>query len=216
MTAQPFSTVITTEAELRALMGEPSELSLRKQQSALDVHCRAFIGLAPFLLVGTVGIDGLCDVSPRGDAPGFVQVLDEQTLVIPERPGNRRIDTLRNIIQTGSVGLLFMVPGMEETLRVNGRAQLVRDADLLERMAVQGKPPLLAIGVTVEECFLQCAKALKRSHLWQPEAWPACNALTFAGRNAARANQTAGYDAGRFGSHDHGKLYQTALLMHFS
>src|SRR5215212_9795725 len=118
MTAQSFSTVNTTEVELRALMGEPSELSRRKQQSALDVHCRAFIGLAPFLLVGTVGIDSLCDVSPRGDAPGFVQVLDEQTLVIPERPGNRRIDTYCNLIQNPRVGLLFLVPGQQETLRV--------------------------------------------------------------------------------------------------
>ncbi len=178
MKPHPFTTVITAQEELRMLVGEPSELSLRKQQVALDAHCRAFIGLSPFVAIGTTdALHGWCDVSPRGDAPGFVQVLDDKTLVIPERSGNRRVDTLRNILQTPAVGLLFMVPGVEETLRVNGRAWLVRDQALLERMTFQGKQPLLAIGVTLEECFLQCAKALKRSHLWNPEHWPERSAL---------------------------------------
>jgi PPOX class probable FMN-dependent enzyme len=112
-----------------------------------------------------------CDVSPRGDAPGFVLILDEKTLVIPERPGNRRVDTLRNILQTSTVGLLFMIPGIEETLRVNGRGCLVRDTALLQLTAAQGKEPLIAIGVEVKECFLHCAKALKRSKLWDPTSW---------------------------------------------
>jgi PPOX class probable FMN-dependent enzyme len=172
-----FTTIVTSEEELRALVGEPSELSLRKQQAELDAHCRAFIVLSPFLAIGTIDANGRCDVSPRGDAPGFVQVLDNKTLIIPERSGNRRVDTLRNILQTGTVGLLFMVPGVEETLRINGHAWLVRDEDLMERMAFQGKRPLLAIGITVEECFLQCAKALKRSHLWNAEHWPERSAL---------------------------------------
>lgn len=172
-----FTNLLTDEAELRQLLGEPSELVLRKQLAALDGHCRAFIALSPFLLLGTTGRDGWGDVSPRGDAPGFVCVLDETTLLIPDRPGNKRVDSLRNILQTGSVGLLFLIPGVEETLRVNGRAWLVRDPHLLEPMTVQGKRPLLAIGVQVAECYLQCAKALKRSHLWQTEQWPAVGAL---------------------------------------
>jgi PPOX class probable FMN-dependent enzyme len=174
--------VVTSETALREMLGEPSELSLRKQLAALDGHCRTFIALAPFLLIGTAGTSGACDVSPRGDAPGFVLVLDEHTLVIPERPGNRRADTLRNIVQTSAVGLLFMIPGVEETLRVNGRAQLVRDAALLDRLQAQGKRPVLAIGVEVEECFLQCAKALKRSRLWQQEQWPDRAALPTMGQ----------------------------------
>src|SRR5689334_4506295 len=167
-----FTNPITSEAELRVLLGEPSELARRKQLAALDQHCRAFIALSPFLLIGTADATGAFDVSPRGDAPGFVLALDDRTLVIPDRPGNRRVDTLRNIVQTGAVGLLFMIPNVEETLRVNGRAWVVRDADLLERAAARGKRPLLAIGVEVRECFLQCAKALKRSQLWNPAGWP--------------------------------------------
>lgn len=172
METSPFTSRITSEAELRALLGEPSEIVKHKQLAALDEHCRAFISLAPFLAIGTTSTTGGCDVSPRGDAPGFVLVLDDQHLVIPERPGNRRIDTLRNIVETGSVGLLFLIPGVGEALRVNGRACLVRDAPLLERLAVQGKQPLVAIGVEVEEAFIHCSRAIKRSHLWNPSAWP--------------------------------------------
>jgi PPOX class probable FMN-dependent enzyme len=167
-----FADTVTSEAALRALLGEPSDVSLRKQMPSLDHHCRAFIALSPFLLIGTADASGRQDVSPRGDAPGSVLVLDDTTLVIPDRPGNRRLDTLRNIVQTTMVGLLFLVPGVEETLRINGRACLVRDPDLLARTAAQGRQPLLAIAVEIEECFLQCAKACKRSKLWQPSHWP--------------------------------------------
>lgn len=177
MPTSAFTDQITSEAELRALLGEPSELVIRKQLPALDRHCRAFIALAPFVAVGTVSADGRSDVSPRGDAPGFVRVLDERTLVIPERPGNRRFDTLRNILQTGTIGLFFIIPGIEETLRVNGRAVLVRDAELLDSLTAQGKAPWLAITVTVEEAFLHCAKALKRSRLWDTTTWPERAAL---------------------------------------
>ncbi len=170
--ARQFTDVVTTEAELRALLGHPNELVIKKQQAALDVHCRAFIALAPFMLLGTTDSAGRCDVSPRGDGPGFVQVLDDTTLVIPDRPGNKRFDSLRNILAHGGVGLLFMIPGVEETLRVNGRARLIRDADVLARMAVRDKVPTLAIAVEVQEAFLHCAKALKRSRLWQEESWP--------------------------------------------
>jgi len=172
-----FSDLVTSEAALRELLGEPSELVIRKQLPALDRHCRAFITLSPFLLLGTTNAEGTCDVSPRGDAPGFVQMLDDRTLIIPDRPGNRRIDSLRNIVTHGAVGLLFMVPGVEETLRVNGRACIVRDADILAPLTAQGKVPQLAIAVEVHAAFLQCAKALKRSHLWQEATWPERGAL---------------------------------------
>jgi PPOX class probable FMN-dependent enzyme len=135
--------------------------------------------LSPFVLVGTSGADGACDVSPRGDAPGFV--LDEKTLAIPERLDNRRLDSLLNVLETGSVGLLFLVPGFEETLRVNGRASVVRDADVLERAKARGKASAVAIGVEVQECFLHCAKAFKRSSLWEAEGWPERSALPSLG-----------------------------------
>ncbi|MCC6627194.1 MAG: pyridoxamine 5'-phosphate oxidase family protein [Chloroflexi bacterium] len=171
--APPFRDTIDSEDGIRALLGTPSELVIKKQLPALDAHCRAFIALAPFVAVATTDANGGADVSPRGDAPGFVRVLDERRLVIPERPGNRRADTLRNVVQTGAVGLLFLIPGFEETLRVNGRAWLTRDPDLLASLAARGKPPLVAIGVQVDEAFLHCAKAFKRSRLWEATTWPA-------------------------------------------
>ncbi|HEV8144307.1 MAG TPA: pyridoxamine 5'-phosphate oxidase family protein, partial [Methylomirabilota bacterium] len=167
-----FTDTVTDLAELRALVGEPSELARKKQLDHLDAHCRAFIAHAPFLLLGTADATGRCDVSPKGDAPGFVQVLDDHHLVIPDRPGNKRIDGMRNILENPHVGVIFLVPNKEETLRVNGRAAITRDPELLARMEVGGKRPLLAIGVEVEEVFMHCAKAFKRGSLWQPEKWP--------------------------------------------
>ena len=167
-----FRDVVTSEAELRAMIGEPAELALRKELRALDEHCRDFIARSPFVLIATADANGRCDVSPKGDAPGFVQVLDDRHLAIPDRPGNRRLDGMRNLVANPHVGLIFLIPGHGETLRVNGRAWIVRDQPLLARMAVREKIPTLAIGVEVEECFLHCAKAFKRSGLWQPEAWP--------------------------------------------
>ena len=180
--ARTFHDTVRTEAELREIMGTPSELAVGKQLDRLDCHCRSFVALSPFVLVGTFDATGACDVSPRGDVPGFVAMLDEKTLVIPERPGNRRLDSLLNVLETGAVGLLFLVPGFEETLRVNGRASVVRDADVLELTAARGKPPAVAIGVEVEECFLHCAKAFKRSGLWEAERWPERSALPSLGR----------------------------------
>jgi uncharacterized protein len=180
--ARPFTDVVATEAELREIMGEPGALAVGKQLYRLDRHCRDFVALSPFVLVSTFDSSGRSDVSPRGDAPGFVIALDDKTLAIPERPGNRRLDSLLNILETGAVGLLFLVPGFEETLRVNGRACVVRDADVLGRMTARGKRPPVAIGVEVEECFLHCAKAFKRSGLWQPEGWPERAALPSLGR----------------------------------
>lgn len=164
---QTFRSLLTSAAELTALLGTPSELSVKKQRSQLDQHMMAFIGESPMVLLGTVGRDGRCDVSPRGDEPGVAKVLGPQTLLIADWSGNRRFDSLRNIIETGRVGLLFLIPGLGETLRVNGQACVTLDNDALKLLARQGKPPRLAIGVEVEECFLQCAKALIRSKLWE-------------------------------------------------
>jgi PPOX class probable FMN-dependent enzyme len=163
----PFRNLLTSVEELRALMGEPREVSLRKELSSLDEHCKAFIAHAPFMLIGTSGADGRCDVSPKGDAPGFVRVLDDRTLLIPDRPGNRRFDGLRNILENPHVGLLFLIPNVQETLRINGRACIVRDEDLLAEMEARGKRPTFGIGVEVEECFLHCPKAFIRSSLWE-------------------------------------------------
>jgi PPOX class probable FMN-dependent enzyme len=170
-------TEITSEAELRELLGEPALRVLTKERKALHAHDRAWIGRSPFCLIATAGADGTCDVSPKGDPAGFVQVLDDRTLAIPERPGNRRADGYRNILANPHVGLLFLVPGREETLRVNGRARLVRDAPFFDRMVVQGHRPVLAIVVEIEQIFFHCAKAFKRSALWRTDAWPEPTAL---------------------------------------
>lgn len=172
MAESPFRHVITSEAELRALLGTPTERAVKKQLAVLDEHCRAFIAASPFLLMATSDGAGRCDVSPKGDPPGFVQVLDDRHLVVPDRPGNKRLDGMRNILQNPRAGVIFLVPGRDETLRVNGRASIVRDEELLAPMAVQGKRPELGIGVEVEECFLHCAKAFRRSKLWRTEDWP--------------------------------------------
>ena len=172
-----FDDVLTTEQDLRALIGTPSVRAVKKVQNSLDAHTRAFIAQSPFLLMATSDASGNCDVSPKGDAPGFVQVLDDRRLVIPERPGNKRFDGMFNVLSNGHVGLIFLVPGRQETLRVNGRAWITRDPELLNRCLAQGKAPLVAIGVEIEQCFLHCPKAFIRSQLWQHESWPAAEAL---------------------------------------
>lgn len=168
MSLDRFQQRITSTDELPPLIGSPSELVIRKQLAELDHHMQAFIDESPFLLLGTYGSDGLCDVSPRGDRPSVAKVLDPKTLVMAERPGNRRADSLQNIIDTGRVGMLFLIPGLGETLRVNGSACVIRDEDVLATMSANGKQPVLGIAVEVEECYLQCAKALIRSKLWDP------------------------------------------------
>lgn len=161
-----FADTITTVEELRTVMAMPSEPALRKELSRLDEHCRWFIERAPFVFIATSGADGRCDVSPKGDAPGFVQVLDDETLVLPDRPGNNRADSITNILENPHIGMIFVVPGADWTLRVNGRASIVRDADVLARCAVGGKAPALGIGVHVEEAYMHCPKCIIRSGLW--------------------------------------------------
>lgn len=167
-----FERVVTSEGELRELLGEPSERALKKETAALDGHARAFIARSPFLLLATANARGKCDVSPKGDAPGFVRVLDDTHLVIPDRPGNKRLDGMRNLLQNPHAGMIFLVPGREETLRVNGRAWIVRDEAILDALVAHGKRPQLAIAVEVEECFFHCPKAFRRSRLWEPGEWP--------------------------------------------
>ena len=167
-----FSEVITSQEQIREVIGHPSERVVNKAISILDEHCRALIAKSPFLLIASSDQSGNMDISPKGDPPGFVQVLDDKTLAIPDRPGNRRADTFLNILQNPGVGLLFLIPGQRETLRISGTAKIVRDAWLLEKMVIQGKKPNFAIVVTVKEAFLHCAKCIIRSHLWEPEHWP--------------------------------------------
>jgi PPOX class probable FMN-dependent enzyme len=164
---------ITSEQELRALYEEPLERALRKQIDRLDEHCRAYIARSPFALLATAGADGRCDVSPRGGPPGFCRVLDGGALAIPDVKGNRRLDSLTNIVESAHAGLLFVIPGMQETLRVNGAAELTRDPLVVEAVSSPGRPATLAIVVEPEEVFMHCAKAFIRSALWEPATWPA-------------------------------------------
>ena len=164
--ATRFQRQVTSKAELREIFGQPNDRVVRKQISALDVHCRDFIAKSPFLLLATSNSNGTCDVSPKGDAPGFATILDDKTIVIPDRKGNKRIDSLLNIVDNPHVGLLFLIPGVNETLRVNGSAVVVQDEELLNNMIVEGARPQVVTVVTVEEAFLHCPKSFMRSNLW--------------------------------------------------
>jgi uncharacterized protein len=163
---------ITTVEQLRELYPPPKERSVRKELDHLDAHCREFIALSPFLLVASADAAGACDVSPKGGPPGFVRVLDGQRLAIPDATGNRRLDGLQNMIENPHVGLVFLIPGLGETLRVNGTVELTRDPALLEELETGGKPPALALVVSAEQVYLHCAKCVIRSKLWKPESWP--------------------------------------------
>ena len=162
--------LIETAEDLRSRYGEPSENSVRKSLDRLDRHCRRFIELSPFVVLATSGADGRADCSPRGDPPGFVAIVDERTLLLPDRRGNNRTDSLRNILENPHVGLLFMIPGANETLRLNGRATLTADPERLEPLSVNGRAPRSGLLIEVEEVFLQCTKALVRSRLWAEES----------------------------------------------
>ncbi len=162
---------ITSEAELRELLGDPAPAAWAKERDHLHELDRQWLAASRFCLVATSGADGSCDVSPRGDEPGFALVLSDTTIALPERAGNRRGDGYANLLENGHVGLLFMIPGRTDTLRINGRAVLVRDGPFFERMAVDGRRPVLAAVVEVEEVFYHCTKAFHRSGLWQAARW---------------------------------------------
>lgn len=161
--------MIDSIESLRGLYAEPTERARRKQLSRLDAHCLRFIGLSPFVVLASGSAQGQYDASPRGGDPGFVKAPDAHTLLIPDASGNNRLDTLQNIIATGRVGLLFLIPGVDETLRVNGRARLDSSAGLMARFAGERHPPKIVIEVRVEDAYLHCAKAFMRSKLWGPE-----------------------------------------------
>lgn len=161
---------IETVEALRRIYKPAAGRALSKQIDHLDKHCRRFIELSPFLLIGSSRPDGAADVSPRGEAPGFVQVLDRQTLGIPDRPGNNRLDTLTNILENPQVGLIFLIPGMQETLRINGTAEIRDDTDLRERFVVRGKPPATVLRIEAREVYLHCAKSVLRSQIWEEGA----------------------------------------------
>ncbi|HEV3359022.1 MAG TPA: MSMEG_1061 family FMN-dependent PPOX-type flavoprotein [Pseudonocardiaceae bacterium] len=175
-------TVIDSHDGLRELIGEPSENTRRKKITVIEEHARTVIEHSPFVLLATSAPDGTCDVSPRGDPAGSVLILDEHTLVLAERPGNRLADSISNLIDNPHAGLLFLVPGMNESLRVNGRTTLVSDAPFFDRLVVQGKRPKLAIILHVEDLYVHCAKAMLRSSLWDAATWPDRGDLPSMGR----------------------------------
>ena len=163
------SKVILTEEQLRALIGEPAQLTCAKISNRLNPKTRLFIERSPFICIATSDLAGNCDLSPRGDPAGFVRILDDRTLLIPERPGNRIADSLRNMLANPHIGVLFFVPGVTDTFRVNGRATVTVDAELLAPSAVEGKSPLLGILVDIDQAYTQCSKAFLRSRLWDPQ-----------------------------------------------
>ena len=188
------------EAALRKLLGEPADVVRAKVTDRVNPLTRQFIELSPFVLLATSAPDGTCDVSPRGDPPGFVRVLDEQTLLLPERPGNRLADSLRNILANPNVGLLFVIPGVGDTFRVNGRARIVTDQELLEPSAVEGKVPKLGLLIEIDEAFTHCSKAFLRSQLWDPERHVDRRELPSAGeihRSLDPSFDAEAYDAAR-------------------
>ena len=161
---------ITTTEQLRSLYAEPTERARRKQLDALDAHCKAFIALSPFVVLATANAAGRVDATPRGGAPGFVVVQDDHTLLLADSPGNNRLDALQNLIENPQAGLLFMIPGVDETLRVNGRVELSTDPADVATCRDERRAPKVVLRMTVQEAFLHCAKAFMRSRLWQGDA----------------------------------------------
>lgn len=172
MPATGFDAVVTTDSELRELYRMPLETTVKKKLTALDKHARSYIEATPFVLIGTVSPDGTGDVSPKGGPAGFVVVLDDHRLAIPDLSGNNLLDSISNIVNGSGIGLIFLIPGVEETLRVNGHACLTTDPAVLDLCAVKDRRPKAAIGVTVTQQYMHCAKAFRRSELWNPQSWP--------------------------------------------
>lgn len=167
-----FTDVISTRDQLRAVTGQPAPRVRDKVMSALSEHGKDFIARSPFLLIGSSDEKGNGDVSPKGDPPGFVKIIDDTTLAIPDRPGNRLADTFENILANAKIGLLFLIPGKNETLRVNGTATIIHDEPLRQSMAINGRVPALVLIVDIKEVYFHCSRCMVRSSLWQPEYWP--------------------------------------------
>lgn len=185
--------VVTNRSELRTVYREPMPRAAQKVLDHLDQHCRDFIEMSPFCVLSTTGANGRADASPRGDPPGFVKVLDDRTLLIPDRPGNNQVDSLQNIINHPVVGLLFFVPGMNETLRVCGSAEIISDEELLAPLSVGRRAPLSGLKITVKDAFLHCGRALIRSRLWDPEVQ--IDRSSYPTYGQVVASQIAGADA---------------------
>jgi PPOX class probable FMN-dependent enzyme len=191
---------VAGEERLRSVLGEPSELVRSKVNDRLNGLTRRFVERSPFLCVATSAADGSCDVSPRGDPAGFVKVLDERTLLLPDRPGNKLADSFRNVLENPHVALLFFLPGVSDTFRVNGRATIVDDPELLEQCTVEGKTPTLGLRIEIDEAFTHCPKAFLRAQLWDPERYVDRRELPSAGEIMRSVNGTTDaetYDAER-------------------
>jgi len=181
-----MSKPVQTIAELRALVPQAAQLVEAKILDHLDEQASAFLAASPFLLLSTSGADGRIDVSPRGDEPGFVRIEDPRTIVLPERSGNNLAFSLQNIIENPNVGIIALLPNAGETLRINGKAVILADADLLQELGARGKPAMVALRVSIERAYFQCARALLRARIWDPEIWPAPRRISF-GRIIARS-----------------------------
>lgn len=164
---------ITSQSELRDVFEQVHDVALRKELRKIDPHARRFIERSPFVFIGSQDSSGNADVSPKGDHPGFVHILEDTTLALPDRPGNNRLDTWENIVENPAVGLIFMIPGMNETLRVNGTARLTADPALCAKLHVNNRPARVVMIVKIQAVYMHCAKAFIRSKLWSPETWPA-------------------------------------------
>lgn len=176
-----FRDIVTSESQLRSVLGQPTERAAAKVMQVIDDHARRFIAHAPFVFIASAGANGMLDISPKGDPAGFVKVLDETTIAIPDRPGNRRLDLYRNVLENPNVGLIFVIPGVTYTIRMSGAAIIVRDAELRAGMAVNGKTPEHVLVVAIAHVLSHCPKCMIRSNMWRPEAWPDTSGLpTFA------------------------------------
>ena len=193
MSVAEAGTAVTDRSGLREVYREPLPRAAQKVLDHLDVHCRNFIEMSPLCVLSTTGSDGRADASPRGDPPGFVKVLDDRTLLIPDRPGNNQVDSLQNILEHPVVGLLFFVPGMNETLRVCGSAEITSDKELLAPLSVGGRAPLSGLKITVKDAFLHCGRALIRSRVWDPEV--RIDRSSYPTYGQVVASQIAGADA---------------------
>jgi len=183
---EPDADLLTTLDDVRGIVGESHPSVMVKVSDSLDEMSIDYVRRSPFLVLATASRDGAADVSPKGDHPGFVHVEDARTLLVPDRKGNRMILSLQNILANPQAAILFMVPGTEETLRVQGKAVLTSDPATLERLSARGQPALLAIRLSVEACFFHCAKAFRRSRLWHPETWPPRQKVSFGRQVAPR------------------------------
>ena len=204
------SQIIDTDAALRELIGVAPQNVCDKITDSLNSLTRQYIERSPFMMIATSDPDGNCDLSPRGDPAGFVRILDDRTLLLPERPGNRIADTLTNIVANPHVGLLFLVPGATETFRVNGRATLTTDIELLAPTAVEGKVPKLAIIVDIEQAYTQCSKAVLRSDLWNSERFVVQTDLPTNGEIAAAIRAARGYTEFDAAAYDHERAQRYA------